>query len=213
MRADAVVVFARAPERGRVKTRLAAELGDDLALALYTWLARRVVRGLCVEPRGWDVILAATPATEAVARWMPEADAVVAQHGDDLGARLAHALEGALARGHRRVVVVGTDCVAVDAACLTAAFDALAQVPAVLGPAEDGGYYLLGATCPLPVFDAMPWSTAAVARITRERLRHNGIAWHELAPARDVDTRADLVALAGCADLPPALRALMPAER
>lgn len=211
MRGDLVVVFARAPERGRVKTRLAAEVGDDAALALYDWLARRVVRALAAEPRRWDLRVAATPEVDPVARWMPEADDVTPQRGEDLGARMGDALETALAQGYRRVVVVGTDSLDADARRVAEALDALDEAPAVLGPALDGGYYLLGATRPLPVFGAMPWGTDAVAERTRERLRRSGIAWREVAPGRDVDTRADLVALAGCADLPADLRALIPA--
>jgi len=208
VRADAVVVFARAPERGRVKTRLAAEVGDDLALALYTWLARRVVRALAAPERAWDLRVAATPDTASVARWLPEADAVVAQRGGDLGARMRGALDDALADGYARVVIVGTDCAAVDARRVTEAFAALSHAPAVIGPALDGGYYLLGATRALPVFDGIPWSTAAVAERTRARLASAGLAWRELPAERDVDVRDDLASLAALPDLPAALRAL-----
>lgn len=208
MRADVVVVFARAPERGRVKTRLAAQVGDDLALALYDWLARRVVRALATPDRAWDLRVAATPDVAAVAAWLPEADAVVAQREGDLGARMAGALDDALRDGYARVVIVGTDCAALDARRVSDAFAALSRAPAVLGPAEDGGYYLLGATRALPVFAGIPWSTEVVAARTRARLAAEGIAWAELPTERDVDVREDLAALAALPDLPAPLRAL-----
>jgi rSAM/selenodomain-associated transferase 1 len=213
VRAEVVVVFARAPERGRVKTRLAAEVGEDHALALYAWLARRVVTGLADPRRSWDLRVAATPDVAAVARWMPEADAVVPQRPGDLGARMRGALEDALAEGYARVVLVGTDCAAVDAERARAAFAALREAPATLGPALDGGYYLLGATRPLPVFDAMPWSTAVVAAHTRARLAAAAIPLRELPPAADVDLREDLASLASLQDLPASLRALIPGGR
>lgn len=208
MRDDLVVVFARAPERGRVKTRLAAEIGDDLALALYDWLARRVVRGLAAPGRSWDLRVAATPDVASVAHWLPEADAVFPQRGEDLGARMEAALTDALSEGYARVVIVGTDCAAVDAARVREALAALSRAPAVMGPAEDGGYYLLGATRALPAFRGVAWSTGVVAAQTRARLAAAGIAWTELPTERDIDVRADLVALDGLPDAPAPLRAL-----
>lgn len=197
MRDELVVIFARAPELGRVKTRLAASVGDAPALALYRWLAERVTRSLAEAPRRWDLHVAATPDVAAVARWLREADAVVAQRGGDLGARMQAALLDGLAAGYARVVIVGTDCPAVDRARVEDAMEALREVPAVIGPALDGGYYLIGGAEPLSVFDDMPWSTERVAALTRARLRDSGLAWQELPAETDIDREDDLRHFAG----------------
>lgn len=197
MRDELVVVFARAPERGRVKTRLAASVGDDLALALYRWIAERVIGGLNTATGGWDLRVAATPEVEAVARWLPEVSDIRPQRGADLGERMQHALAEGLDEGRARVVIVGTDCPAVDARRVGEAFDALRSSDVVLGPALDGGYYLIGATRAVPVFDHVPWSTDAVMECTRQRLREHAIPWRELAPEGDVDRAEDLGVLVG----------------
>ena len=197
MRDELVVVFARAPERGRVKTRLAASVGDDLALALYRWLAERVIGALNAGPRRWDLRVAATPAAEAVARWLPEVSDVRPQRGEDLGARMQHALDEALDEGRARVVIVGADCPAVDARRVGEALDALRGGEGGLGPELDGGYYLIGATRAIPVFKQVPWGTDAVLERTRQRLRDAAIPWVELAPERDVDRAEDLGVLVG----------------
>lgn len=206
MPAERVVVFARAPVLGRVKTRLAATVGDAYALELYQWLAERTVRALAQRPRTWELHVAAADDPAAVARWFPEADVVVAQRGDDLGARMRAALADALADGCARVVIVGTDCPALTAARVGDAMTALREVPAVIGPALDGGYYLLGATRALPVFDGVPWSTDAVAELTRARLRGSGLPWRELPLEADVDVSADLALLVGLPGFPEAPR-------
>lgn len=197
MSRDAVVVLAKAPARGAVKTRLARDVGDDRALALHRRLAAAVTRALLAPTRTWTVAVATTPALDdATARaWLGPVDDVFAQCDGDLGARLSHATRRLLA-AHDRVVAVGTDCLDVTADRVREALAALDHAPAVIGPAHDGGYYLLGATRALPVYDAMPWSTDALLDATRARLRDAGIAWRELATARDIDTLDDLVAAA-----------------
>lgn len=208
MRDELVVIFARAPELGRVKTRLAASVGDAAALALYRWLAERVTRSLAAPPRRWDLHVAATREVDAVSRWLREADAVVAQREGDLGARMRAALLDGLAAGYARVVIVGTDCPAVDHARVERAMEALRELPAVIGPALDGGYYLIGGAEPLPVFDEMPWSTERVAALTRARLADAGLAWRELPMEHDIDREDDLRRFDGT-PLGAAMRAAM----
>lgn len=192
-----VIVFARAPVCGAVKTRLARDVGDARALELYRWLGARVFGGLASTSRAYRLTVAFTPddARAAVQDWLPGADEYVAQAPGDLGARMAGALADAHARGHTRAVVVGTDCPAVTQGRVTAALAALWQVPCVLGPALDGGYYLIGATGALPVFADMAWGTDAVLATTRTRLRKGGLLWEELPVERDIDTVDDLPAL------------------
>lgn len=192
MRDELVVVFARAPVIGGVKTRLAASVGDAAALALYRWMLDRVIRALAEGSRRWDLQLAVTSAPEEMSGWLRWVDAVVVQRGGDLGERMKAALCDGLSAGYARVVIVGTDCPAVDSARIREAMEALMERPAVLGPAEDGGYYLLGGTQELPVFEGVPWSSELVAEITRRRLSEAKIAWRELSVEVDIDREADL---------------------
>ena len=99
---------------------------------------------------------------------------------------------------HERALLIGTDAPALDAACLRVARDALDVHDAVLGPALDGGYVLIGLRRPAPrLFEAMPWSTPQVLALTRERLHAAGLHHAELPPLHDIDEPADLVHLRG----------------
>lgn len=191
----AILVFVRAPELGRVKTRLAAELGDAAALAVYRRLAEHTVREvLAVVPRE-DVRIHYTPAGSeaAVRRWLGSGPSYLPQTAGDLGERLEAAFSDAFAAGYGRVVVVGSDLPGLSAALLERALEALHGADAVLGPARDGGYWLLGLRRKLPeVFRGIPWSTSETCQRTLERLRTAGAEPVLLPEMTDVDTAADL---------------------
>lgn len=209
MRDALVVVFARAPEPGRVKTRLARAVGDAPACALYRWLGARVVASLTGDgSRPYDVAVRVTPsgACDAVRAWVPGADAYEPQGEGDLGERLARATRDGFAAGHRAVALVGTDCLAVTDGRAREALRALEGHDVALGPARDGGYYLLALARPLPVFDAVPWSTARVAEVTRGRARDAGARLAELPVETDIDTVDDLDSLRGYDDAPAWVR-------
>jgi len=193
-----VVLFARAPVPGRVKTRLARDLGNDRACDLYRRLGAAVVEGLTRDPaRPFEVAVRFTPddALEAVREWFPGADRYEPQGPGDLGDRLARAVRDAFADGVAAAVLLGTDCIAVTDGRVREAIDVLATRDAALGPARDGGYYLLGLRRPLAVFHEVPWSTSAVAESTRALLRRAGATWVELPMESDVDTVDDLATL------------------
>lgn len=203
-----VIVFAKAPQRGAVKTRLARDIGAARALALYRWCAATVLAQL--RDPAWELWVAFTPAdqrplTEAA---LGPADRWIAQPDGDLGARLAALTRLAFAEGDAPVALVGTDCVALTAARVSAALAALATHDAALGPALDGGYYFLGLARELAVFDGVAWSSPTVADDTRARLRAAGARWAELPVERDLDERDDLASLADRADAPAWARRL-----
>lgn len=190
-----LLVFAKAPVPGRVKTRLAGRLGARGAAALY----RRLLRGTLAMTR--------TARLCPVELWC----APDARHGffaacrreygvrlrrqctGDLGQRMNHALNRALEESDR-VVLIGGDCASVGALELRAAFDHLAdERDAVLGPAADGGYVLVGLRRPCPaMLRGIAWSNPTVLEATRRRLRRAGLDWAELPVGWDVDTPADL---------------------
>ncbi len=191
-----LLVFARAPEAGRVKTRLAAAIGDSRAHEVYRQLGRRVVDQVRDGP--WSTVICHDPpgAERALRAWLGD-DRLKFQPQDPghLGERMAAALKDALSTG-APACLVGTDAPGVDASLVSEAFDALEQADVVFGPALDGGYYLVALRSPAPeLFRDIPWSTGQVLSRSVDRARTMGLRVHLLLPLRDVDTLADLDAM------------------
>ena len=191
--AHALIVFARAPELGQVKTRLAAGLGDIAALEIYRRLAGQVISAVRAGD-SYSVTVAYTPAAteHLMCEWLGPSTVLKPQVGGDLGVRMAHAIDEALASGAQRVVVIGTDCPDVNAHVVEAAFQRLATSDAVLGPATDGGYYLIGmSSVHRQLFDDIPWSSPDTLGATLDRARASGISVALLEERRDIDTADD----------------------
>jgi hypothetical protein len=196
--ATSLVVFARALERGKVKTRLAAHLGEAAALALYrAFLDDTCALAAGAAERRVLAVAGALDDPELAALARRHRMELVAQAEGDLGARLDRALSSELERAER-VCVIGSDAPTLPAAHLDEAFGRLASCEVALGPATDGGYWLIGATRPEPsLFSEIAWGTPAVLPQTLERLAGRQVA---LLPFHyDLDEPSDL-ALA-CAHL------------
>lgn len=191
-------VFAKSPVAGCVKTRLAASIGDEAAAALYarlceltltTAVAARSAR-LVDEIELWCAPDADAP---GFAEWRDRYGiALRTQSGADLGARMRDALDSALARGSR-AVLIGTDCPILDVAYLARAVAALETCDAVFGPAEDGGYVLVGLARRIDAFSGIPWSAPNTMSATRAKIGSLGAVWQELPTLWDVDEARDLV--------------------
>lgn len=192
----ALLVFVRAPQPGRVKTRLAAAVGDAPALRVYRRLAEHTLaeaRTLAADGVAVRVHHAPADAGDDVEQWLGPGPVYLPQAGGDLGARMKDAFARAFAAGAERVVIVGSDLPEVSAALLRRAFQLLDAHPAVVGPARDGGYYLLGLRGVTDgVFDGMEWSTPRVLATTLERMEAAGVAPALLEVLCDVDTVDDL---------------------
>jgi rSAM/selenodomain-associated transferase 1 len=190
-----VTVFARPPLPGRVKSRLSPALPAALAARLYgallaDALAAAAACGADARAIAWS------DAEGAMAP--PPGFSAYTQAPGDLGARLAHAFQRALATPASRAVIVGSDCPTLRSAQLDAAFAALARHDVVVGPASDGGYWLLGLAQPAPgLLRDVPWSTDAVCATTLERAAALGLRVARLETLADLDTPADLAALVG----------------
>jgi uncharacterized protein len=188
-----VAVMAKAPVAGAVKTRLMPALGADGAARL----AQRMLDHALDQARGaglGEVVLACAPDTSHPA-FVRQAERggvrLVAQGEGDLGARMLR-----LFAPGESVLLIGTDAPAIDAGVLRRAAAALADADAVFVPTADGGYALIGLRGPQPVlFDNMPWSTARVMALTRERLARAGLRHVELPALHDIDEPADLAHL------------------
>lgn len=194
---SAVLIFVRAPVAGRVKTRLAAEIGAEPALRVYRRLAEHAVAQARALGADVSVRIHFTPADtgEAVRAWLGAGAEYLPQAEADLGARMRIAFEAAFAAGFRRVVIIGSDLPELSRDTLRRAFALLDTHRAVLGPARDGGYYLLGMREMIAeIFGGVPWSTPRVLDATLARLRAAGASAAMLETLADVDEAADLPA-------------------
>ncbi|MBS1561689.1 MAG: TIGR04282 family arsenosugar biosynthesis glycosyltransferase [Bacteroidetes bacterium] len=185
-----IVVFARAPILGNVKTRLAATLGNERALAVYRRLAEETMK--VVGQSGLDAMIACDidEECERVEAWLGAT--TFPQRGPDLGARIVNAMMTGFDEDDR-VIIIGTDTPHLRADLLRQADAALDTADVVMGPATDGGFYLIGFSGPhIDVVHGVQWSTDTVA----ERIRKNCAAMKaelvELEPLSDVDVEADL---------------------
>lgn len=189
--ASAVLVFARAPRVGEVKTRLQPALSAEQACELHRRLVihtlhRALDSGLPVE------LWAAVPHHFLQAQAEQHHLHLGIQSGDNLGERMAAAAADALHR-HASVLIIGCDCPWLDARYLQAADRELADRDVVLGPASDGGYVLIGMKAAAPsLFQGVCWGTDSVLASTRERLVAAGLRWRELDCLDDVDRPQDL---------------------
>jgi hypothetical protein len=190
-------VFAKSPVPGNVKTRLAATIGNEAAaehharfieITMMTAVAARDA-GVIDEIELWCAPVTGAP---GFAAWRDtHRVSLHTQEGADLGARMRTALDSALARG-ARAVLVGTDCPMLDVAYIARAVAALETCDAVFGPAEDGGYVLVGISRSIDAFSRVPWSAPDTMAATRRRLASSRAVWEELPVLWDIDEPDDL---------------------
>jgi rSAM/selenodomain-associated transferase 1 len=186
-------IFAKYWQPGAVKTRLARYIGDDAAATLhracletllvrFAQLADRRVLAYSPSERGREFAAIAGPS------WQTQP-----QVSGDLGRRMSHYFATSFATGCSAVVLIGSDSPTLPQQFVNDAFDRLQSTDAVLGPADDGGYYLIGLSHYVAeVFEGIDWSTANVRKQTLERFTMAGCRCDLLAPWYDVDTPADL---------------------
>lgn len=195
----ALVVFAKAPVAGRVKTRLIPALGADGAARLaQRMLAHTLLQSGDLPVSRWELCVSPDAGHADFERAVADSGGrlhLTLQGEGDLGERMHRALTRVLA-GHRKALLIGTDAPALTTAVLRQAVEALEGHDAVFVPALDGGYALVGLTRSAPgIFRDMPWSTARVMAETRARALRAGLRWAELAPVADIDEPQDLVHL------------------
>jgi rSAM/selenodomain-associated transferase 1 len=182
-----VVAMLKAPRTGFVKTRLAAEVGAEAAATIYRRLVEHQIAAI---PREWraEVHFAPAEAAAEMQQWLGSVRELHPQQGDDLGERLVHATASVFSRGAGAVIVIGGDCPGLTEDGLRAASRKLASVDVVLGPAADGGYYLIAFRRAQPeLFRDIPWSTGVVLTKTLERARAAGLSVALLPTQEDVD--------------------------
>lgn len=191
-----VIVFAKAPVAGFAKTRLIPALGAQGAAQLATRMLQETVRQAVAAVTTDAVELCcAGDLTHPVLRALQQQYGITlsAQGEGDLGQRMWHAMQRALAQ-YAHVIIIGTDAPALQAPILLEAVNALQTHQAVFTPASDGGYVLVGLSRALSVvFQNIQWSTSIVMQQTRDRLRTVDASYIELPTMHDVDEPDDLV--------------------
>ncbi len=185
-----LLIFIKNPERGKVKTRLAVTLGDKKALSIYEKLlshTRQVTHSLKVAKQLWysDFI----PEKDG---WPQSYFKKKLQQGDDLGRRMQFAFEDGFKSGYKKIVIIGGDCAELQTVHIKNAFKALENNEAVIGPANDGGYYLLGLKRPVRhLFKNKQWGTGTVFEKTIMDFEKQSISYELLEELRDIDTEED----------------------
>lgn len=199
-----LLIFAKAPLLGAVKTRLMPALGAQGACAVARQMLRHTLREALAAQIG-QVELCMSPAPQDLA-WravaVPRTVQRSAQGGGDLGERMARAVRRVTTQQRQSVLLMGTDCPALTAARLSQAAEQLQAHDAVLVPAFDGGYVLLGLKAPCPaLFTQMRWSTSTVASETLRRMAALQLRVWQGPPLHDIDEPTDLVHLPADFDL------------
>lgn len=186
-----LIIFSKNPEAGQVKTRLARDIGEKKALEIYEILREHTA-----------LVTAKVSAERMVfySSFIPSSDlfrtttfSFRLQEGVDLGERMFHAIRSGFEAGFHHIVLIGTDCYELSSEILDEAFRALDRSDAVVGPATDGGFYLIGLNKLLPkLFLNREWSTSAVLRESIRILQCHEIPYELLSELSDIDTFDDL---------------------
>lgn len=186
-------ILGKQPTPGRVKTRLAADYGFEAAAQIHEAMLLDLLDLWASEhrlPRAGRIVLAFDPPESEswFASRLPSNIEIRPQADGDLGRRMHTFLERMFREGAEQVVLIGTDSPTLDPEIVRVAFDLLRSREVVLGPAVDGGYYLIGCRPPVPpLFDAVEWGTARVLDQTIERIEASSRSMGLLPPWYDVD--------------------------
>jgi rSAM/selenodomain-associated transferase 1 len=193
-----VILFAKIPVRGGVKTRLAQALDGDLVLRLYESMVLDTIDMLKQSGYPFRICISPPGEVKKARTWLGKDYAFMPQTGDGLGERMEQAFVRVFSEGFREAILIGSDIPGLSSGTVREAFASLAEHGAVIGPANDGGYYLIGfsreAFYP-EIFHSMPWSTPAVFRETLGRFATASRPVSVLPEYIDADTRDDLIIL------------------
>jgi rSAM/selenodomain-associated transferase 1 len=193
---NAIIVFARLPVKGKVKTRLAKDVGTDFAASFYKVCADHTFNEILkLKEKGIVPFLFCSDENEidGVKNWSNNKFKYYSQQGNDLGERMLNAFNMVFDAGYRKIILVGTDVPGITADLMNHALDYLENYDCVVGPSEDGGYYLIGLSTVLPnLFDGIAWSTDLVFGKTVEKLENEYKSYFLMEKLIDIDTKEDL---------------------
>ncbi len=189
--AKALIIFIKNPVKGKVKTRLAETVGETVALEIYKSLLAHTQK--IAASVSTDKFIFYSEFVNPADEWNEKVFNKQKQHGNDLGDRMHNAFEYIFANGYHEVVIIGTDCLALDTTIIESAFQCLGENDVVIGPATDGGYYLLGMNKLNPcLFKKITWSTATVLQETLTVCENEKLKVQMLTTLSDIDVADDL---------------------
>ena len=190
-----LLMMCRLPEPGKVKTRLAADIGNHRAAAVYRRCAEALFTAADNLPGDVDKTIFAGSAADipGFRGWTGNRFTIMAQPEADLGKRLNHGFAVSFNRGYEKVIAVASDVPSITGRILKESLDALDRHDAVIGPSPDGGYYLIGLKRPVPaLFTGIPWSTPDTLAETERKAKNLGLSMCRITALPDIDTIADL---------------------
>ncbi len=185
-----LILFCKAPEKGKVKTRLAATIGQDAALQVSESLLSRTIE-----------LLARTDFPKTIC-YLGEGEdyfsefekdfSLTRQQGKDLGERMYNAIRRSYLQGYSKSILVGSDIVDLSTEDFSDAITSLKENDIVLGPAKDGGYYLVGMNSPQDIFSGITWGSSNTLESTIDKIRSQGLSFDLLSLRHDIDREEDL---------------------
>jgi len=186
-----LIIFVKNPIEGEVKTRLASSLGDEKALEVYQQLLK-ITAGVAEDVNAEKLV--------SYSKYVEESDDFdetifdkSVQKKGDLGEKMKHAFRAGFDEGFNRIVLIGSDCPEITQSLIDEAFIELSEADSVIGPSDDGGYYLIGLSRFIPeLFDDVEWSTSSVFSSTIKALDDLEATYHVLKKLNDIDTESDL---------------------
>jgi uncharacterized protein len=186
----ALIIFVRNPELGKVKTRIAKTAGESVALKIYTQLLTHTLTIADTVAADKFIFYSDKPAQHE--NWEKKGFQKEIQCGQSLGDRMKNAFELLFNKNYKQVVIIGSDCYELTTETITTAFQSLNNFDTVIGPAVDGGYYLLGMkkynSC---IFDIKVWSTETVGAETIQLILQQALSLYQLPVLADIDTEED----------------------
>jgi len=191
-----LLFFVRSPGKGNVKSRLAAAIGHELTVKLYKSFVLQMLSTLKKGNFAFYVCFHPENALKGLKKWLGGRHHYIPQEGKDLGERMKNAFAAAFQTGFKRVVLIGSDIPDLPLEFIQEAFTSLEEKDAVIDPAYDGGYYLIGFTDKAfspKVFEGMTWGTKTVFDDTMKVLEGLQKKVYTLKPLRDIDTVEDLI--------------------
>lgn len=195
IRNSALIIFQKNAVLGKVKSRLAATIGEKKALEIYKLLLLHTYREI-EKLEGIDISIFYSDFIEEISFVQIKPVFTEIQIGEDLGEKMSNAFRFLFEKGYQKVIIIGTDCPEIKSTDIQDAFQSLEKNEVCIGPALDGGYYLLG-MCRYyeSLFQNIPWSSSEVTKMTLEILNLGQISFELLKTLRDIDTEEDLIAI------------------
>ena len=193
---NSVIVFARYPEAGKVKTRLSKTLGDEFAAGLYRRMAEQIFSNCLTLPREINdlhLFYDNENYNDSIKKWVPSEFSLHLQEGADLGEKMKNAFGLMFNNRYEKVIIIGTDCPGINSNFILRSFLELSQHDITIGPSNDGGYYLVGMNKFYPfLFDRIEWGSEQVLNKTINIIKKNKLKLFMLPELIDIDTEQDL---------------------